>query len=660
MGKCFSRIVLLLVAAPLLLTSEVPAMSSPSVAVGINMQARDGAPALKQIGVNSTTTVQAKKTETVNPDMQAWQKRRLQFLKTVQEVRKGNASAQKALNATLTEFETHPFSRTPMENMDILGVFYLPKDGVEKTLPVIAATAVLGMYDALRFGSKSGQEEILRNEGFLKRPFLIAGNGVGKKADEFLQKNPERVSALVEQGIKLAESLRDDPRYDHHWPSAYGLERIICAEGGSCTPPSGLPKNQWSRAWDEARKLVIAYYISPAGPINSKNTQPSFPGKLTLTREVFLEKGMFPKPNVIVRTKDNGFVIAGGLGRLQEGWATRVDAEGNVKWRYLVPSPDKSAFDVYPTYSSAAVMPDDSVFLCGHMTGHKGESWRGLLTHLDRDGKVLNEQFFLPHVSGEAVVSNFDACTLIVDSLVIVGHTSSVQHMQPTASHPLPYDEEDFYWIVSFSGDGKVKWEKLIPFGKNAGTQELTVTHASDNGFLFAAGRNGFETEIMHVSSSGDIEARNIISKSFMLVHPVEPDGKLQLISTDSPMDSDPIQLTLVTLNDKLQETGRITESHEPGTVKQTYRLPDQSLMLFGGISRPGHSSFARVMKLDPTLKHEQVLELTSEPDTSFWVEAAAPLDKPGQFAFVREVSDADGNNSHIALDFVALKPPPN
>ena len=45
--------------------------------------------------------------------------------------------------------------------------------------------------------------------------------------------------------------------------------------------------------------------------------------ELTLTREVFLEQGTFPTVNAMVRTSDNGFVIAGSIRK--EGWATGTD-----------------------------------------------------------------------------------------------------------------------------------------------------------------------------------------------------------------------------------------------------------------------------------------------------------------------------------------------
>jgi hypothetical protein len=100
--------------------------------------------------------------------LEAWQTRRLQRLKVIKEGLVPNAAStsSKAFDQMLTDFETHPFAQTPIENMDLLGLFYAPKDGIAKALPVIVMNAALGWYDALRFGSPSGQAEIVNNEMF--------------------------------------------------------------------------------------------------------------------------------------------------------------------------------------------------------------------------------------------------------------------------------------------------------------------------------------------------------------------------------------------------------------------------------------------------------------------------------------------------------------
>lgn len=78
--------------------------------------------------------------------LEAWQTHRLQQLKVIKEGLVPNAASasSKTLDQLLTDFETHPFAQTPIENMDLLGLFYAPKDGIAKALPLIVMNAALG------------------------------------------------------------------------------------------------------------------------------------------------------------------------------------------------------------------------------------------------------------------------------------------------------------------------------------------------------------------------------------------------------------------------------------------------------------------------------------------------------------------------------------
>lgn len=198
------------------------------------------------------------KTTRVEP--QSWQARRAEFARLVNNYNPADKAVVEAFDAVLTEFEKQPFSRTPMENMEILGVYYVPREGIEPTLSLIAANAALGWYDALRYGSESGRSEIMHNEGFFRLPFMLAGESYSQMAVKFFEEQPEKTAQLVLQGIAIADALKDDPRYDHLWPSAYGLERILCAMGGECAPASAVPRAEWAYAWEETGARVVHYY----------------------------------------------------------------------------------------------------------------------------------------------------------------------------------------------------------------------------------------------------------------------------------------------------------------------------------------------------------------------------------------------------------------
>jgi hypothetical protein len=221
--------------------------------LSINLAYADDSPA------NSAPPGQAATQAARTPE--AWQVRRAQFAGIVRGAQHGDAASRTALNTVLTEFETTPLSRTPMENLDILGVFYIPKDGVEKALPVIVMNQVLGWYDVLRFATESGRAEIAQNEGFFKRPFVLAGADSVRQMSTWMHEHPDQVAAAVRQGIGFAEKNKDSHAYDDHWPTAYGLERSICVQGGNCETPASLPKDQWPDAWQAAKQRVLAYYV---------------------------------------------------------------------------------------------------------------------------------------------------------------------------------------------------------------------------------------------------------------------------------------------------------------------------------------------------------------------------------------------------------------
>jgi hypothetical protein len=198
---------------------------------------------------------------------QDWQRRRAEFAGIVQGAREGNPIEKRAFDEVLTEFESHPFARTPMENLEIIGVSSLPKQGADPGLALVVGNLVLGWYDALRFGSESGRAEIVNNEDFFKKAFLLAGADIPTKTAKFLQDNPKRAAQLVAQGIGLAEKFRQTATYDRRWPTAYGLERLTCAtDQGPCASPASMPKEQWDQAWQDAKRRVVVYFqVGPSG-----------------------------------------------------------------------------------------------------------------------------------------------------------------------------------------------------------------------------------------------------------------------------------------------------------------------------------------------------------------------------------------------------------
>ncbi|MET4493569.1 hypothetical protein [Bradyrhizobium sp. LA7.1] len=359
----------------------------------------------------------------------------------------------------------------------------------------------------------------------------------------------------------------------------------------------------------------------------------SFAGDLAIMREVFVERGDIPNPRVIVRTHANGFVIAGNHGD-KEAWATRVDAEGRIEWRYV--KPVQRSFEGGPNYSSAAVMPDDSVFLCGT---YPVNGSHGLLAHLDKAGMVLNEESLYP-TDGHLAVARFDACMPWQHGVAIVGvawRPLKTPRPAKLAGGP-PIFTEPFYWVMAVDGDGKVKWEKLIPIDENGGIDEMAIFHQplADGGFLFTGVGKNTGTEIIHVGRKGDVLAKAVFpAEALTPVQPIDDkDRTFQLASTGTE------KFTVITLNKDLQEVKRLSERHERGRIYTAYRMPDQSLVLFGTHRLPANYE-AWVMKLNPTLQDEQDLYFPP-PNANIWIRAAVPLDTPGDFATARLVAPSN------------------
>jgi hypothetical protein len=195
-------------------------------------------------------------------ERQPWQERRAQFEASVAALARGEPGASAEIERVLAAMERAPFTRTPMENMEILGAFVAPRVGAEEALPLIAANAALGWYDALRFASESGRAEILEYEGFFAKPFRVAGPRFAAEAQALLKEYPKRAAERIDRGLALADSVRPAPPYDPGWPTAYGLERIVCGlYRGRCAPVPALPRERWDEAWTSAKARVRLYYL---------------------------------------------------------------------------------------------------------------------------------------------------------------------------------------------------------------------------------------------------------------------------------------------------------------------------------------------------------------------------------------------------------------
>lgn len=190
-----------------------------------------------------------------------FQVRRRVFNEIAKGVMQNDPSAITTLDKVLTDYESAAFRYTPLESLEIIGFYFLPREGMEKTFQVIVAEQVMGWYDVLRYASESGRAEIVNNERFFKLPMVIGGPRVVNQATKYFDERPADARAMLARGFVFAESWRETQNYDRHWPAYYGIERLVCLQDhGTCRQAPELDRTKWDAAWSEAKQRVATYY----------------------------------------------------------------------------------------------------------------------------------------------------------------------------------------------------------------------------------------------------------------------------------------------------------------------------------------------------------------------------------------------------------------
>lgn len=196
----------------------------------------------------------------------AWQVRSLETQKIIEVIRDPKATeaqhakAFKEFDARLTAAEKGEL--TPIETMELFGLFYIPKDLKSKSpnmalnLQLIATQATLGWYDALRFADASGRAEIVNNDAFFTLPF----DQNIRVFVQFMEEHPKESAAAVQKGIQYARDKikANGVLYDQHWPASYGLLRMQCGlkHAKTCETPKPQPSSEWPALFDKAAERV--------------------------------------------------------------------------------------------------------------------------------------------------------------------------------------------------------------------------------------------------------------------------------------------------------------------------------------------------------------------------------------------------------------------
>ena len=368
-------------------------------------------------------------------------------------------------------------------------------------------------------------------------------------------------------------------------------------------------------------------------------------GHIRIVRSVFLERGQSVEPHALARTKDGGYVIAGRLAGFP--WATRVNAQGEVQWRYLasivLPKAGEPAGD--SLFTGAVTLPDDSTLLCGYRSRGVTKI-TGLLTHISPHGRVLSAQTLYPNNDHRYVLNYLQRCVRWGRGVAVIGTTDYVW------GHSEPRHDITYFWLLKLDDKGKIQWQKLIP---DIGASQVLALPGRN---LLLAWTPFGKTELVRLDSNGAIKVRGSVPEELLVVHPSTAGSTvLSLVSALSKP-----HLSLRTVNAGLSEVAHRRGDRIAVVTRKAYRLPDHALALFGDTTPPeyGGMLLSSIAWVSPDLRYREVFNF--KPG-SVWIADAVPTGKPGEFATVhqaepmqRPFEPLDRSQWGIVLSFVRIQ----
>ncbi|MDR3432604.1 MAG: hypothetical protein P4L95_12010 [Rouxiella aceris] len=290
------------------------------------------------------------------------------------------------------------------------------------------------------------------------------------------------------------------------------------------------------------------------------------------------------QPNVAKSLSDGGLIVAGRTG--STAWAMGLDAQGQTRWQYATGLHE--VFRFYggePEFRDIATMADGSTYLCGFMPRPlKSDLPSALLTHLDKQGRMLAEQLVTPKPGSDDKISSssFEHCIVWGNDLVVMGQMAQIDPRKGLDGLPIIHH---FYWLMKLDTTGNIIWQKFIPFKFGALSTVIArdiSLFKTDHGLIFSA-TDSNNTEIVSLTELGDIRTRNKISGFYTLVKPLGEVGDLQLIGREPILDSSPPVTLLISLDSTLQPTRRVKKPGDDNFFANiTYKMPDNTLVGFG------------------------------------------------------------------------------
>ena len=291
-------------------------------------------------------------------------------------------------------------------------------------------------------------------------------------------------------------------------------------------------------------------------------SSPTWSQSINIDREVMLEKGNDITPSAIVSTSDGGFIITGLSSGQTAAWATRVNAQGEVLWRYLDTRIENHRTRSQSVFTGAVMLPDNSVLLCGSKILATGQV--GFLTRIDASGSVKDQRNLYPKGDEKLNWVRFDRCIPWSDGIALVGTVAG----EPKAVG----------WLIKLDAHGELQWEMTGP--------EFIADDAietSDRSLILASTDIGtFKVALVRVDSLGHAKARRVIAcknacGAFVLFHTplTPPPATLAFATVEWPTT------TLYELDLNFNDIKPV-KSIDSILPKRGYKLADGSLVTFG------------------------------------------------------------------------------
>lgn len=284
--------------------------------------------------------------------------------------------------------------------------------------------------------------------------------------------------------------------------------------------------------------------------------------RMSIDRQVKLSPGHSMLPNQIRHAANGDVIVFGSAVQFDtKPWATRLAANGEVRWDLVVGGPNRPPIDRSvrdQRFFEAIDFPDQSTLLCGIR-----EVDQHSVVFLDKvglDGSLTSERLIRP-TSEKGWIARV-TCARWNGTVVLFGVVAGFQ--------------EGTGWFAALNDKLEVQTEK---FGDQYVTNAVLDATA---GNLFSIATDtpnpdGSITSIVKFGKGGNIIARHALANGDdpYFVYPAEPHADLRLALFKATLKTE-----IVDLDDQLRP--RQTIKLDNAGVKKCLELSDRSIAIFG------------------------------------------------------------------------------